>query len=65
MTREELAAIVSRSTSTTLVAYRMREALGLPQLKAKGHVRNRSNGKRYKGARKLMQQRYGVDLRNG
>lgn len=65
MTREELAAIVSRSTSTTLVAYRMREALGLPQPKVKGHVRNRSKGKRYKGARKLMQQRYGVDLRNG
>lgn len=62
MTREELAAIVSRSTSTTLVAYRMREALGLPQPKVKGHVRNRSNGKRYKGARKLMQQRYGVQL---
>ena len=62
MTREELAAIVSRSTSTTLVACRFRDAMGLPQPKARGHVRNRSKGKRYKGARKLMQQRYGVQL---
>ena len=62
MTREELAAIVKRSTSTTLVACRFRDALGLPQPKARGHVRNRSKDKRYKGARKLMQQRYGVQL---
>lgn len=62
MTREEIAAIVRKSTSTTLVACRFRDALGLPQPKAKGHVRNRSKGKRYKGARKLMQQRYGVRL---
>lgn len=62
MTREEIAAIVRKSTSTTLVACRFRDALGLPQPKARGHVRNRSKGKRYKGARKLMQQRYGVQL---
>lgn len=64
MTREELTAIVKRSNSTTLVACRFRDALGLPHPKAKTKVRNRSRGNRYKGARKLMQQRYGVDLRN-
>lgn len=65
MNRNELIAIVRRIDSTTLIAYRMREALGLPQPKAKGRANGNGKGKRYEGARKLMQQRYGVDLRNG
>lgn len=65
MTRDELTAIVKRNGSTTLFACRMRDALGLPQPKPKrGHVRDRSSKRRkYKGARKLMRQRHGVDLR--
>lgn len=63
MTREELTAIVKRSTSTTLMACRMREALGLPPMRAAVKFKaKRNNGKRYKGARKLMRQRYGVRL---
>ena len=62
MNRKELVAIVRRSDSTTLIAYRMRDALGLPQPKVMGRAKGNGNGKRYKGARKLMQQRYGVRL---
>lgn len=62
MNRNELIAIVRRSDSATLIAYRMREALGLPQPKAKGRAKGNGKGRRYKGARKLMQQRYGVRL---
>jgi len=65
MNRKELKAIVKRSSSTTLLAARMREALGLPPLrvthesKPHGHTGKR---KRYRGVRKLMKQRYGVKL---
>lgn len=63
MTREELIATVRKSASTTLFAYRMREALGLPQPKVSGKVKaKRGKRKQYRGARKLMRQRYGVNL---
>ena len=61
MTRDELARIASRNRSTTLVAMRLRDALGLPQPRAGGRVRDRSaEPRRYRGARKLMRQRHGV-----
>ena len=64
MTRGELLDIVMRSDSTTLLAYRMRQALGLPQpAPASGTTRDRSaKSRRYRGARKLMKQRHGVRL---
>lgn len=65
MTRDDLIEAVRRNQSDTLVALRMREALGLPKPKPKsGNYRDRSAKRRkYRGARKLMKQRYGVDLR--
>lgn len=65
MTRDELIRVVRRSKSTTLIAFRMREALNLPQPKPKRcNFRDKDAKRRkYKGARKLMKQRYGVDLR--
>ena len=66
MTRDELVNIVKQSTSTTLLAQRMRAALGLPlhALAASGgRTRDRSaKSRKYRGARKLMKQRYGVRL---
>lgn len=65
MTHDELVTIVRRSKSTTLFAYRMREALGLPQPKRKRwHVGDRgAKSRKYRGIRKLMRQKHGVDLR--
>lgn len=67
MTRDELVAIVRRNKSNTLFARRLREALGLPQpRRRRGRVRDRdAKHRKYKGAKKLMHQRHGVDLRNG
>ena len=61
MTREELVETVRRNRHDTLIAYRMREALGL----SKPEHRSRTKGKKerkYRGARNLMKQRYGVRL---
>ena len=65
MTRDELVVIVRRNKSTTLMARRLREALGIPQPRVKrGRVHDLDAKRRkYKGARHLMRQRYGVDLR--
>ena len=62
MDRDELARIASRNRSTTLVAVRLRDALGLPQPKAQpGSTRDRSaKSRKYRGARRLMRQRRGV-----
>lgn len=65
MTREQIRAIVAKSKSTTLFAYRMREAFALPHLaESRGtHVRDRDAKRRkYQGARKLMAQKHGVRL---
>ena len=63
MTRDELARIASRNRSTTLVAVRLRDALGLPQPRAGGRVRDRSaKSRKYRGVRKLMAQKHGVRL---
>lgn len=64
MKRDELMAIVKRSNSDTLIAQRMRDALGLPQPPKKiGRTRDRSaKSRRYRGARKLMKQKHGVRL---
>jgi hypothetical protein len=65
MTRDELITLVRQSNSTTLVAQRMREALGLPHLKSDKHGRTRdrsAKARKYRGARKCMKQRHGVRL---
>ena len=63
MTRKELIAIVRASKSTTLIAYRMRQALGLPQPSKRGRSRDRNaKARKYRGARKLMAQKHGVRL---
>ena len=63
MNRHELIAIVKQSNSTTLIARRMREALGLPQPSARGRSRDRSaKHRKYRGAKKLMKQKHGVRL---
>lgn len=65
MTRDELIAIVKQSSADTLIAARMRDALGLPhpRARARGQWRDKSRkARRYRGAKKLMKQRYGVKL---
>lgn len=66
MTRAELIAIVKRSTADTLIAARMREALGLRlhcHHAQGGRVRDKSaKSRKYRNARQLMAQRYGVRL---
>lgn len=64
MNRNELRELVRRNESDTLFACRMREALGLPKLQKKRvTVRDHSAKRRkYRGAKKLMQQKYGVKL---
>ena len=63
MTRDELIAIVKQSNSTTLVAQRMRNALGLPPKTDSGRTHDRNaKARKYRGARKCMKQRHGVRL---
>lgn len=66
MTRDELLNIVKLSNSNTLMACRMRAALGLPLYvpTASGvQTRDRSaKSRKYRGARKLMKQKHGVRL---
>jgi hypothetical protein len=66
MTRDELITIVKRSNADTLIAARMREALGLRPLRHRrqgGRVRDRSaKARKYRNAKHLMAQRYGVRL---
>lgn len=57
MTREELARIALRYETTMALA--MCKALGIEPRKSKSKT---SKPKRYKGARELMRQRYGVRL---
>lgn len=66
MTRDELLDIVRRSDSNTLLAARMRQALGLPAVIAavkNGCTRDRSaKSRRYRNAKNLMRQKHGVRL---
>lgn len=63
MTRDELLAIVKRSNADTLIATRLRDALGLPHPRTRGRTRDRSRkARRYRGVKKLMKQRHGVRL---
>ena len=63
MTRDELIAKVKQSRADTLLAQRLRESLGLPRVNARkrGKVKHGSSHK-YRGAKKLMQQKHGVRL---
>ena len=61
MTRDELTETVRRNLSDTLIALRLREALGLPRSAHRENVREVKKRK-YRGARKLMKQRHGVRL---
>lgn len=61
MTRDELTETVRRNLSDTLIALRLREALGLPRSARRANVREVKK-RRYRGARKLMKQRHGVRL---
>jgi len=60
MTREELAAIALRYE--TIMADAMLRALGVARNANEGHAIDRAPGRRYRGARKLMAQKYGVKL---
>lgn len=65
MTRDDLIIIVKRSNADTLIAARMRAALGLRPLKRKrrGRTRDRSaKARKYRDAKKLMKQKHGVRL---
>ena len=66
MTRDELLTIVKRNNADTLMATRMREALGLRPLRHRrqdGQVRDKSaKARKYRNAKHLMAQRYGVRL---
>ena len=63
MTRDELVKIVRQSNADTLFAARLRECLGLPKLSKRGRYRDKgAKSRKYRGARKLMKQRYGVKL---
>ena len=69
MNRDELRAIVRKSNSTTLVANRMRKALGLHEIwhNKRGHAHARARAKyvkrnRYRHAKQCMQQKHGVKL---
>ena len=72
MTRDELKRLVRKSNSTTLVANRLRRALGLREIWAQATSRGRSGAgksksryvkrQRYQHAERLMKQRHGVKL---
>lgn len=64
MTRDELITCVKQSNADTLIARRMRDALHLPPPSRKsGQTRDHSaKSRKYRGARKLMKQKYGVRL---
>lgn len=63
MQRQELIAIVKQSNSTTLIANRMRDALGLPPVDAPARTRDRDAKRRkYRGYKKCMKQKHGVRL---
>lgn len=63
MKREELTELVRRNNADTLIAQRFREALHLPHAHKSGHTRDKSRkARRYRGAKKLMAQKYGVKL---
>lgn len=63
MTRDELLTIVKRNNADTLIAQRLRDALGLPRTRTHGQTRDKSRkARRYRGAKKLMAQKYGVRL---
>lgn len=63
MTREELTDLARRNPADTLLARRLREALGLPALphaRAPRALDRTGESRKYRGARRLMAQRYGV-----
>ena len=60
LTRDELAAIASRYDTT--MSYAMLRALRMERKPKRGNTRDMSAGRKYRGARKLMRQRYGVRL---
>ena len=66
MTHDELLTIVKQSRADTLVAQRMREALGLRPRRRHlqgGQTRDKSaKGRKYRNAKQLMSQRWGVRL---
>ena len=63
MNRHELINIVKQSSSTTLIARRMREALGLPQPQPRERVRDKgAKQRKYRGYKKCMKQKHGVRL---
>ena len=66
MTRDELLTIVKRNNADTLIAARLREALGIRPLITRargGRVRDKSaKARKYRNAKHLMAQRYGVRL---
>ena len=66
MTRDELVRIVKQSNANTLIARRMRAALGLPlhvPTISGGRTRDRSaKARKYRGVRKCMKQKHGVRL---
>jgi hypothetical protein len=66
MTRDELITIVKRSNADTLIAQRFRDALSLRPRRNHwqgGRVRDKSaKARKYRNARQLMAQRYGVRL---
>ena len=66
MTRDELVNIVKQSNANTLIARRMRECLGLPlhvPTTSGGRTRDRSaKARKYRNAKQLMRQKYGVRL---
>jgi hypothetical protein len=66
MTRDELVRIVKQSNANTLIARRMRAALGLPlhvPTISGGRTRDRSaKSRKYRNAKQLMRQKHGVRL---
>ena len=66
MTHDELLTIVKRNNADTLFAARMREACGLRPLRHRwqgGQTRDKSaKARKYRNAKRLMRQRYGVRL---
>ena len=63
MTRDELLEVVRRNRHDTLIAYRMREALGLSLPVHRKRTSDKSaKDRKYRGARRLMKQRHGVRL---
>ena len=64
MTRDELVSIVKQSTSDTLIASRMREVLGLPNVSTVKRTRHkhRGNRKKYRGMDECRKQKHGVKL---